>query len=156
PPKPFNPSQIVVGSSLQSDARSTVLYALHEHAQKIEPESAEFYSLCERVLRILIQKYPRSTVPELAMAVNRAVDEALCASPAPVLSPVAVSPRADAAAVKGKEPSSNSGDTMFGGGAHSQFPFGVPSSHKFARQGSGYLGHGRPVSVIMEESDSEA
>ncbi|KAJ2718026.1 hypothetical protein H4S00_003969, partial [Coemansia sp. D1744] len=141
-PKPFNPAQIIISPLLMSDSRSIVRQTLHDHGQSIEPESVEFYAMCEQVLQVLIQKHPRSTVPELAMAVNRAVDEALCASPSVVL-PQAVSPRIDSISVKGKEPS----DAL-------PFAYGVPS-HKFARQGSGYLGHGRPVSVIMEESDSE-
>ncbi|KAJ2384857.1 hypothetical protein H4S02_004620 [Coemansia sp. RSA 2611] len=154
--KPLNPAQIVVSSSLMSDARAILRQLLHDHQhqhqQRIEPESADFYSLCEQVLRVLIPKYPSSTVPELAMAVSRAADEMLGASPA-VLSPITASPRIDGS-VKGKEASGFSSEPPLST-AHSPFAFGMPSTHKFARQGSGYMGHGRPVSVIMEESDSE-
>ncbi|KAJ2785225.1 hypothetical protein H4R18_000676 [Coemansia javaensis] len=102
---------------LAADARTTLRRLLHDAgARPVEPESAEFYSLCEQALRVLIPKHPGSTGAELAVAVNCAADEILCPPPQPrAYHPVQAS----------------------------------------ARKPSGYFGSGRPVSVIMEESDAE-
>ncbi|KAJ2781219.1 hypothetical protein GGI15_003277 [Coemansia interrupta] len=130
-PPPLTPSSLNFQSVVVSDALLTSSHAalrqiLSEYPNGlVEPESAEFYAVCERALSILIPAYPSSSVAELAVAVNRAVDEILAMPSSPV-SQKRLSP--------------------------------MPPIPKFTKQGSGsgYLGSGRPVSIILEEeSDNE-
>ncbi|KAJ2805791.1 hypothetical protein H4R21_001120 [Coemansia helicoidea] len=86
-----DPAQVEVGSSLMADARTALRQSLVDGPLSVVPDSAEFYSLCEQALGELIHKHPRSTVTELAVAVSRAADEILCASPAPPVAPPAPS-----------------------------------------------------------------
>ncbi|KAI9479003.1 chitin synthase-domain-containing protein [Coemansia mojavensis] len=131
---PLSPRSISVGSALMADTRTVLRQLLTDH-RSVEPESAEFYALCEQVLRVLIPRYPKSSVSELAMAVNCAVDEVLPKNPSGA-SPV--SPRSDAF------------EQPF---AHPQSPFMYSITSKFSQKPSRYSG--RPVSVIIEESDTE-
>ncbi|KAJ1825983.1 hypothetical protein LPJ73_009111 [Coemansia sp. RSA 2703] len=125
-PSSLNLQSVVVSDKLLTNSHSVLRQILSEYPNSlVVPESTEFYAVCERALSILIPAYPNSTVAELAVAVNRAIDEILATPSSPVsqkrLSPI------------------------------HQIP-------KFTKQGSGsgYLGSGRPVSIILEEeSDSE-
>ncbi|KAJ2721451.1 hypothetical protein GGI07_003964 [Coemansia sp. Benny D115] len=133
----LNLKSVVVSDALMARALAVVRQLLAEYppGTHIEPESPEFYLVCERTLSILIPAYPASSVAELAVAVNRAMDELLSGVPAGV-------PSSPPAVQKHVVPAGPA----------------VPSAAfmpKFSRQGSSYIGSGRPVSVIMEESDNE-
>ncbi|KAJ2079461.1 hypothetical protein H4R24_003759 [Coemansia sp. RSA 988] len=175
PPLPqqqsFNLEQVVVSDALVADARDALRHSLKDRSQEIEPESAEFYSLCERALSILILKHPNSSVAELAVAVNRAVDEVLGqgSTQTATQEPPPVLVRADSVGTKAILPKrhvSTSGHpsqqqpaaTSSLGSTHQPaLPYPLPpsSASALARQGNTYLGKGRPVSVIIEESDTE-
>ncbi|KAI9500679.1 chitin synthase-domain-containing protein [Coemansia spiralis] len=64
PMQPSNLANLVVSDALLAEARVVIQKILREYPQGIEPESAEFYAVCERALK-------------LAVAVNKAIDEAL-------------------------------------------------------------------------------
>lgn len=117
-------SKVVVGEGLAAETRRALQRVLAEyHPQRVEPESKEFYVVCERALMTLIQVFPQVSVPELAVAVDRTIDELLSTS---------------SSASRGFVP----------------LPVVAPyQTHKFTKQGSGsgYMGTGRPVSVILEE-----
>ncbi|PIA18380.1 hypothetical protein COEREDRAFT_79855 [Coemansia reversa NRRL 1564] len=173
----INLAQVVVSDVLVTDARDILRHSLQDRSQKVEPESAEFYSLCERALSILILRYPTSTVAELAVAVNRAVDEVLDQSSmqAVVHAPVSVSALVETASSNTRVPKRHISKTEhsllpppqqqqakigapMGGIHHPSLPYPHPPpslTNTFARQGNSYLGKGRPVSVIIEESDTE-
>ncbi|KAJ2793059.1 hypothetical protein H4R20_006659, partial [Coemansia guatemalensis] len=162
----FNLAQVVVSDALVADARDALRRSLKDRSQEIEPESAEFYSLCEHALTILILRYPNSSVAELAVAVNRAVDEVLGQDNAQAAAqePLPVLPRAESANTKNMLPKRHTSATdhssqqstaaaSLGGTHQPSLPYPLPPSS--TRQGSSYPGKGRPVSVIIEESDTE-
>ncbi|KAJ2589378.1 hypothetical protein H4R99_007483, partial [Coemansia sp. RSA 1722] len=125
-PTSLNLHNVVVSESLSFHAHAMLRKVLLEYPNgRVEPESSDFYTVCERALAALIPAHPSSTVAELAVAVSRAIDEILAMPSSP-------------ASQKHHSP--------------------VPPKPMFPRQGSGsgYLGNGRPVSVIMEEeSDND-
>ncbi|KAJ1898765.1 hypothetical protein LPJ81_004269 [Coemansia sp. IMI 209127] len=127
--QPINLANVVVSDALIAETRIVLQRVLRDYPQGIEPESTEFYTVCERVLKVLIPMYPNSSVAELAVAVDRAIDEVLKKSAQAPTSPTARDVRKPAPSAPGK--------------------------HKFARKGSHGWNSGRPVSVIMEETDAE-
>ncbi|KAJ2614791.1 hypothetical protein H4S08_001551 [Coemansia sp. RSA 1365] len=175
----INLAKVVVSDVLVTDAREILRHSLQDRLQRVEPESAEFYSLCERALSILIMRYPTSTVAELAVAVNRAVDEVLDQSSVQTVAqaPVSALPRVESASTNTRLPKRHIPTTDYsvppppppqqqqqpkiaapiGGIHHPALPHTHPPTltNTFARQGSSYPGKGRPVSVIIEESDTE-
>ncbi|KAJ1646728.1 hypothetical protein LPJ64_001842 [Coemansia asiatica] len=125
-PISLNLQNVVVNETLSVHAHAVLQKILMEYPSgRVEPESADFYLVCERTLAALIPAHPSSSVAELAIAVNRSIDEILAMPSSPALP---------------------------------KHPSPLPPAPKFSRQGSGsgYLGSGRPVSVIMEEeSDND-
>ncbi|KAI8321330.1 hypothetical protein GQ54DRAFT_184758 [Martensiomyces pterosporus] len=215
-------ARVVVSDPLMLETRAVLRQILREYPQGVEPESAEFYAVCERALTVLIPLYPSSSVAELAVAVDSCIDD--LARPGHQLQqPGAAGPGADMHSgpgrQEGKGKESTSSSTGSHGAPHSAtptptldlvsppdiaaggngagrvrggsrpdpavvplsapnpglnrhtpttLPLPVPTVPQQAfvlsqppplgspkRGNPGYVGRGRPVSVIMEESDSE-
>ncbi|KAJ1735692.1 hypothetical protein LPJ72_001755, partial [Coemansia sp. Benny D160-2] len=137
---PVNLSDVVVSSALMSEAKTVLLRVLRDYPQRIEPESSEFYVICERVLMVLIPAYPSSTVAELAVAVDRAVNEVL---KGPSHTSTSTTTRDLRTPMPPITPTSKLGQKA------------VLRTQNYAKQGNYGRTNGRPVSVIMEESDVE-
>ncbi|KAJ2550626.1 hypothetical protein EV175_003997, partial [Coemansia sp. RSA 1933] len=137
PAQPINLANVVVSDALMAEARAVLQRILHDYPQGIEPESTEFYMVCERVLKVLIPAYPKCSVAELAVAVDRAIDTVL------------------------KKPVQSSTTSPTTRDIIMPVPAPPSGMHSFAKKGShGWNNNssssGRPVSVIMEESDVES
>ncbi|KAJ1898579.1 hypothetical protein LPJ66_002655 [Kickxella alabastrina] len=129
----FDLRSVVVNSALLAQAHAVLRQILADLGRVVELESNEFYLVCERALAVLIPAYPASSVAELAVAVNRAIEDILANRV--LKSPVTTAPPSAAAAP----------------------PVAAVVPKFSVAQGSsaGYLRGGRPVSVIMEEESDE-
>ncbi|KAJ1817051.1 hypothetical protein LPJ75_001827, partial [Coemansia sp. RSA 2598] len=68
-PTSLNLQNVVVSESLSVHAHAVLRKLLLEYPNgRVEPESADFYAVCERTLAALIPAHPSSSVAELAVA----------------------------------------------------------------------------------------
>ncbi|KAJ2212884.1 hypothetical protein EV179_004285 [Coemansia sp. RSA 487] len=139
PMQPINLANVVVSDALMAETQTVLQRVLRDYPQGIEPESTEFYVVCERVLKALILAYPSSSVAELAVSVDRAIDKALKGTARESTDPTTRDVRKPAPPA----PLAAAGYN------------GISGMRKFTKKNSYGWNSGRPVSVIMEESDIE-